>query len=143
MRSVRKLFHLKSNQSGWTLIEALAAIVVVGIGVALFTKVQRMTSRDSASNSKILLAGKMVEKHIEDIRIYVAADTLAHWPPLDSTVAPAAPNNIKIVRTVTDAKSPNDSAVVVLNTKQVVVTASWTTPYNDTLKVTTCVAKKF
>ena len=142
MTIFKKLFYSKVNQSGWTLIEALAAIVVVGIGVALFTKVQRMTSRDSATNSKILIAGKMVEKHLEDVRIYIAADTLAHWPPTDSTALPNTPDSITIVRKVTPALSPQDSTVV-LNTKQLEITASWKYPYPDSLKVTNDVAKRF
>ena len=60
----------------------VAAIVVVGIGITLFAKVQKMTNRNSATNSRILMAGKMIEKHLEDTRIlylrgHVRADKAA------------------------------------------------------------------
>ena len=31
-----------------------------------------MSSRDSSTNSKILMAGKMIENHLEDTRILIA-----------------------------------------------------------------------
>lgn len=143
MKIIRIFSQQESAQKGWTLIEALAAIVVVGIGVALFTKVQRMTSRDSKVNSKILLAGKMIEKHLEDTRIFIAADTTANWNALaDTTIVPVAPDDITIVRKVSKAYSPQDN-IEVANVKQLEISATWTTPYNDTIKVMTDVAKRF
>ncbi|MDB5048199.1 MAG: hypothetical protein JWO30_1270 [Fibrobacteres bacterium] len=129
------------NQRGWSLIEALAAIVVIGIGVSLFVKVQGMTSRNSATNSKILMAGKMIEKHLEDTRISISMDTVANWPPKSKTIAATPPDNIKVVSTVGVAHSPKDGAVVA-NVVRMDIVASWTNP-SDTLKVTTYVSKRF
>jgi Tfp pilus assembly protein PilV len=130
------------RQDGWSLLEALAAIVVVGIGITLFTKVQRMTSRDSSTNSRILMAGKMIEKHLEDTRILIAKDTVANWPPKSKTIAAKAPNNITLVSTISPALSPKDGAVVA-NVVQMSIMTYWVNPYKDTLRVTTYVSKRF
>lgn len=132
----------RTSERGWSLIETLAAIVVVGIGVTLFTKVQRMSSQQSGSNSKILVAGKMIEKHLEDTRIKVSQDTNANWPPVSQTLSPTIPNNITLVSTVSNALSPEDGAVVI-NVKRLDIKASWTQPYKDSLVITTYVAKRF
>ncbi|HKP96297.1 MAG TPA: prepilin-type N-terminal cleavage/methylation domain-containing protein [Fibrobacteria bacterium] len=129
-------------QGGWSLIEVMAAIVVVGIGIALFAKVQKMTSRDSFTNSRILIAGKMIEKHLEDTRIYIAKDTVRNWPPRNKTVPAAAPDYISLVSQVSNAYSPKDGALVP-NVVRMDITASWVYPTTDFLKVTTYVSKRF
>jgi type II secretory pathway pseudopilin PulG len=130
------------KQQGWSLIETLAAIVVVGISVALFTKVQRMTSRDSGTNSKIFLAGKMIQKQLEDTRISISKDTIANYPPKSTTIAAVAPNYISLKVVVSPALSPKDGALVA-NVVKLDLSAYWTTPYSDSLKVTDYVAKRF
>ncbi len=136
--------HAKTGgrERGWSLLETAVAIVVVGIGIALFLKVQKMSSRNSTTNSRILMAGKAIESFLEDTRISIAKDTLTNWPPVSKTVAAAAPNFIKIVSTVGPAYSPKDNALVA-NVVRMDIVTSWTTPYADTLKVTTYVSKRF
>ncbi len=130
------------RERGWSLIEIMAAIVVIGIGVTLFAKVQKMASQQSSTNSKMLMAGKLIEKYLEDTRIKISADTIRNWPPADTTIFPVAPNYIILVSTISDALSPVDGAVVV-NVKRVDIKASWFIPYADSLKITTYVAKRF
>jgi type II secretory pathway pseudopilin PulG len=130
------------RERGWSLIETLAAIVVVGIGIALFVKVQSMSSRDSSTNSRILMAGKMIEKHLEDTRIFTAQDMLKNWPPKDKTIPPVAPDYLTLVSKVGKAYSPKDGALVP-DVVRMDITVSWTNPKKDSLKVTTYVAKRF
>ena len=129
------------TQRGWSLLEVMAAVVVVGLGLALFTKVQKMASRGSHTNSRIMMAGKMIEKHLEDTRILVARDT-TRWPPENVTIPAAAPNWISLSSVVSTAHSPKDGAVVA-NVMRMEITARWTTPMRDSLVVTTYVAKRF
>lgn len=124
------------------MIEVLAAVVVVGIGVLFFTRVQHSSSRGSGENSRILVAGKMLEKFLEDTRITIARDTINNWPPVSRTVAAAAPDYIAIRSTVSPAYSPVDGAVV-NNVKRLDLVATWTRPYPDSLAVTTYVSKRF
>lgn len=130
------------SQRGWTLIEVLAAVVVVGLGLVLFMRVQHSSNRGSGENSRILQAGKAIEQFLEDTRIRIAKDTTNNFPPRDTTVAGAAPNFITITSKVSNALSPVDGAVV-LNVKRLDIAATWTRPYKDSLKVTTYVSKRF
>ena len=130
------------RQRGWTLIEVLAAVVVVGIGLLFFSRVQHSSSRGSGENSRILVAGKMLEKFLEDTRITIARDTTHNWPPVTRTVAAVAPDYITIRSTVSPAYSPVDGAVV-NNVMRMDLVASWTRPYADSLAVTTYVSKRF
>ncbi len=130
------------QENGWTLLEALAAIVVVGIGIALFLRVQHGSSRDSADNSRMLMAGKMIEKFLEDTRITIAKDTLANWPPPNRVVTGTAPSFITITSTISTAYSPKDLAPVA-NVMRMDIAARWVQPYPDSLLVTTYVSKRF
>jgi type II secretory pathway pseudopilin PulG len=124
------------------LIEVLAAIVVVGIGLVFFMRVQHSSSRGSGENSRILIAGKMLEKYLEDTRINIAKDTVNNWPPTSGSIAAAAPDFIAIRSTVSPALSPVDNAVV-KNVIRLDLVATWTRPYKDSLAVTTYVSKRF
>lgn len=130
------------KQGGWSLLEAMAAIVVVGLGIAFFTKVQGMSSRGSGSSSKQLVAIRMVEKYLEDTRINIAKNMDANFPPKSATIAAAAPHYITLTSTVGDAYSPKTN-LKVANVVRVDIACRWTTPTKDSLKVTTYVAKRF
>ncbi len=129
------------KQNGGTLIEVAAAIIIVGVGIALFMKVQGGSRGNSATNSRILIAGKMIEKYLEDTRIAIAKDS-AKFPPLGQTIYGPAPDNIDLVVTVANALSPQDGAIVA-DVKRVDIKAKWTTPRKDSLLVTTYVSKRF
>jgi prepilin-type N-terminal cleavage/methylation domain-containing protein len=130
------------SQKGGSLIEVLAAIIIVGVGIALFMRVQGRSTKDSYQNSKMLVAGKMVERLLEDTRIQIFKDTVAYWPPKDTTILGSAPNFISLKRKISDANSPKDGAVV-NNVKKLVITATWTQPQKDSLEITTYVSKRF
>lgn len=131
-----------SGQRGWTLIEVVAAVVVVGLGIMLYMRVQHSSSRETSTSSHIMVAGKLVEKFLEDTRINILKDTLANWPPVNRTVAAAPPANITVRSTISPAYSPKDGALVA-NVVRMDILATWTRPHRDSLKVTTYVAKRF
>lgn len=130
------------RQTGLTLLEVLAAFILIGIGVALFTKVHRQSSGDSSTNSRYLIAGKMIEKFLEDTRIHIAKDTVNNWPPVNQTLNGTAPNHITLISTISNALSPVDGAVVA-NVKRMDIKARWTSPRKDSLMITTYVSKRF
>jgi len=130
------------RQRGWTLIEVLAAVVVVGIGLLFFMRVQHSSSQGSGENSRILVAGKMLEKFLEDTRITIVRDTTHNWPPVSGKLAAAAPDYISITSKVSPAYSPVDGAVV-KNVVRMDLVAAWTRPYPDSLAVSTYVSKRF
>lgn len=131
------------RQTGLTLLEVLAAFVLIGIGVALFTKVHRQSSGDSNTNSRNLIAGKMIEKFLEDTRIHIAKDTVNNWATLaNQTINGSAPHHITLVSTISNALSPVDGAIVA-NVKRIDIKARWSTPRKDSLTITTYVSKRF
>lgn len=142
MNLLRNRMESAKGQRGWSMIEVMAAIVVVGIGVALFMRVHNMSRQGTSTNAKVMIAGKMIEKFLEDTRIAIARDTLANWPPASRTISPTLPNNITLICRVGNALSPKDGAIVA-NVKLMEIVAYWYVPYKDSLKVTTYVAKRF
>lgn len=129
----------RRNQAGLTLMEILIAIVVVGIGVALFMTLQRNSGSRLAGNSNLLKAGQLIEKHMEAMRIAVARDTVANWPPRDTAYQE---NRISVERTVSEARSPKNNAVLP-NVRRVEIIAAWGNARGDTLNISTYVAKRF
>lgn len=130
------------SQRGFSLLEALAALLVVGIGIALFMKVQNMTGQARGTNTKKLAAGKMIEKYVEDTRIAIRRDTVANWPPRNASIPPSPPHNIGLEVTVGEAISPK-SGKPVKNVRSLRITATWTRPVPDTLTVSTYVSRRF
>ncbi len=120
-------------------MEIMIAIVVIGIGVGVFLKMQKGSGSNLAGNSKMMRAGQLVEKHIEAIRISVARDTVANWPPHDTGYTD---NGLKVIRKITGAISPKTGANLP-NVRKVNLTVTWGNSHQDSLDVTTYVAKRF
>ncbi len=138
----QSVFKSSSNH-GWSLLEVLAAMVIIAIGVVLFVKIQGMTSRQSENNTRILKAGHRIEKYIEDLRIKIAQDTIANWPaPGTNTTVPAGSDGITLVCHYGAAHSPKDGAVV-NDVDSVAITTYWGSATLDTLKISTYVSKRF
>jgi prepilin-type N-terminal cleavage/methylation domain-containing protein len=127
------------RQAGLSLVEIMIALVVIGIGVGVFLKMQTNSGSNMSGNSKMMRAGQLVEKHIEAIRISVARDTVANWPPEDTTYAE---NGLKLVRRISEARSPKTGAVLP-NARKVELILSWGTFRKDSLDVTTYVTRRF
>lgn len=129
----------REGQRGLTLMEILIAIVVVGVGVGLFMTLQRNSGSRLAGNSNLLKAGQLIEKHMEAMRIAVARDTVSNWPPRDTSYQES---RISVVRTVSAARSPKNNAVLP-NVRRIDIVAAWGSGRNDTLNISTYVAKRF
>ena len=126
------------GQAGLTLIEILIAILVAGIGVTLFMFLQKSSGTRLAGNSSILKAGQMVEKHMETLRISIARDTAANWPPRDTSYKEG---RISMVRKVSEARSPKDNSKLP-NVRRVDILAAWGTGSGDSLAIITYVTKR-
>lgn len=131
------------GRRGYSLLETLASIIIIGIGIALFMKMQAMTRKESYGNSNMLLAGQLIEKHMENMRITIAQDTNGNWPPpSDVTVVE---DGITLKRIVSGAISPVDGTVLDRVRKVDIVTYWGPAPRisQDTLRITTYVSKRF
>jgi hypothetical protein len=136
------MIPMNRKERGFSLLEALAALLVVGLGIVLFLKVQNMTGHARGTNVKKLAAGKLIEKYVEDTRIAIQRDTLANWPPRSRLLPPEPPHDIALEIVVGQARSPKDGSLV-QNVRSLQITATWTRPVPDTLKVSTYVSRRF
>lgn len=127
------------DQTGLTLMEILITLVVIGVGVGVFLKMSGSSGSSAEGNSKMLRAGQLVERHIEAMRIGIARDTMANWPPDDTSYTD---NGLKVTRKVSSAKSPKDNSVLP-NVRKVDVIVTWGAFKTDSLDVTTYVTKRF
>ena len=128
-----------NRQRGLTLLEIMIAIVVIGIGIGVFLTMQKSSGRNMSGNGKMMRAGQIVEKHVEAIRINIARDTVANWPPRDTTYTE---NLLKVVRKVSAAKSPKTGDDLP-NVRKVELIISWGQSHQDSLDVSTYVSRRF
>ena len=132
------------SQQGWTLLETMAAAIIIGFGAVLFTQIQFASNNQSRRNTDLLKAGQLIESQIDSLRTYIARDTLNNWTAfVAATSVRSTIGRITINRTVSTAYSPKNSSLEVNNVKQVDITASWGTGALDTMKVTTYVSRRF
>ena len=129
----------RSGQSGLTLTEVLIALVVISIGVGVFLQMQKRSGANFAGNSRMMRAGQLVEKNVEAMRISIARDTIANWPPHDTSFTE---NSIVFKRVILPAASPK-KAEPLPNVRQVLITVTWGKAHSDTLDVATYVSRRF
>lgn len=128
---------------GYSLLETLASIVIIGIGIALFMKMQAMTRREGHGSANMLLAGQLIEKHMENMRITIAQDTNGNWPPPSGVTV--VEDGITLKRVVSGAVSPVDGGTLDRVRKVDIVTYWGPAPRTplDTLRISTYVSKRF
>jgi prepilin-type N-terminal cleavage/methylation domain-containing protein len=127
------------RQRGLSLIEIMIALVVVGAGIGLFVNLQRNSGSRQSGNNKMMLAGQLVEKDIEAVRIHVAMDTTANWPPHDTAFVEG---RLKLVRKISGAVSPKTGANLA-NVRKLDIIVSWGSGALDSMNITTYVARRF
>ena len=131
----------QSGQAGWSLLELLIAIVVLGLGITVFMRMQSRSSGISRANANMQRASQLIGKHVESLRVRIARDAGA-WPPRDTTYIDPQFQNLTLARTVGGAISPQDGASLP-GVRRIDLTVSWGSRTLDTMKVTTYVSKSF
>jgi prepilin-type N-terminal cleavage/methylation domain-containing protein len=141
-RFKRQILRLSFNRSGFTLIEILISIVIVGVIGLNIIMFQTSSWKRTSSSNKLLVAGQMIEKQIEYIRMTVDSDPVNKFPPHDSTITE---NGIKLCWNISSAYRPKGPSPrgPLLNVRRCDLTASWGSTKNDSLVVTTYIARYF
>ncbi len=120
-------------------MEILIALVVIGLGIGVFLKMEGSSGNSMTGNSKMMRAGQLVEKNIESVRIGIARDTLLNWPPRDTGFTEGG---LKLTRKVSAAFSPKDGSALP-NVRKVDMIVTWGAFKLDSLDVTTYVTRRF
>lgn len=127
---------------GWSLLESLVAIVVLGLGVMTYMRMQGRSSAMSRGNADMFKAGQLLERHVEAMRVRIAQDTTRNWPPQDTFFLDPVHAHISLETRVRRALSPKDGATLP-GVRQVDITVAWGPRPLDTMRVTTYVSKIF
>ncbi|MDB5049054.1 MAG: hypothetical protein JWO30_2125 [Fibrobacteres bacterium] len=134
-------FRRIDGQAGWSLLELLIAVVVLGMGITVFMRMQSRSSGMSRTNANLQRASQLIEKHVESLRVRIARDAAA-WPPKDTSYTDPDFTNVRLTRVVAGAISPKDGAALP-TVRKIDLIVSWGTHTLDTMKVTTYVSKSF
>jgi prepilin-type N-terminal cleavage/methylation domain-containing protein len=138
---VKPIHASTDGQTGWSLLELLIALVVLGLGVTVFMRMQHRSSGLSRANSNLQRSSQLIEKHVESLRVRIARDASA-WPPKDTAYIDPDFPNLGLKRVVSGAISPKDGASLA-TVRRIDLTVWWGAHSMDTMKVTTYVSKSF
>ncbi|MBN1309588.1 MAG: prepilin-type N-terminal cleavage/methylation domain-containing protein [Chitinispirillaceae bacterium] len=130
-------YYLKKY--GFTIMEILLVLIVIGIIGVNVLVIQSRSWKQSGSSNRLLIAGQLIEKQVERLRMHVDRDPDNNYPPGDSSITE---NGVTLSWELSPAQRLVE-AVELANVRRCDLTASWGTAKNDTLKVTTFIAKNF
>ncbi len=129
-----------NSQRGWSLLETLLAVVMVGLGLMVWSRMQGASWGQSRTNSNLLKAGQAIESDIEAMRVAIGQDTASSkWPPKDTSYIVS---DLKFSRKISKASSPKDGKTLD-NVAKVDIVVSWGKTALDSVIISTYVSKKF
>jgi hypothetical protein len=126
--------------AGFAIMEIILIMVVIGIIAANIMALQKSSWSMSGSSNKLLLAGQMVDKQIEQLRMFVDRNPSTNFPPRDSSITE---NGIKLKWTISTVTRSVGTKVNIANVRECNMTAGWGKNKWDTLKVKTYLARNF
>lgn len=122
-------------------MEIILMLVIIGIIGTNTILLQRNSWKSTGSSNRMLIAGQMIERQIESLRMKVAADPGNNFPPNDSQFTE---NGIILQWQVLSAgKIGGGPDILSDHIRRCDLTASWGKGKNDTLVVSTFLAKNF
>jgi prepilin-type N-terminal cleavage/methylation domain-containing protein len=136
VRSLKRI----GRKHGFSLLEILVVIVIVGIIGVSTMSLQTSTWKRTANSNRLLVAGQLIEKQIESIRMNIDVNPVLNFPPKNGSISE---NGIALKWNFSSAYRPKGSSVSLKNTRRCDLTATWGSRVGDTLVVTTYIAKLF
>lgn len=127
-----------------TLVEVLIAAAIIAIGAISFLMFQKTSWMQTSKTNRYLLAGQVIQKHIEAKRMWIASDPVINYNTFKTSGTLTETDNsttptVTITYSIYDTLHAPDGTT--MNSCQVDVRAFWGT--FDTLKVTTRFARNF
>jgi prepilin-type N-terminal cleavage/methylation domain-containing protein len=141
---INKKFKIKIRslefQHGFAMLEIILVLVVIGIIAANIITLQSSSMKMSGSSNKLLLAGQMIDRQIERLRMFVDRNPKTNFPPSDSTITE---NGITLRWNISNVNRTVGPAVPIPNVRECTFIAGWGKSKGDTLKVRTFLARNF
>jgi prepilin-type N-terminal cleavage/methylation domain-containing protein len=136
-----QMSRLREGHEGFTLLEILVAMMILAFFIGTAVIIQQNTMSRTRSSNKMLVAGHLIEKQIEYMRMQLLKDPDNNWPPGDTTFTS---NDITLNCVVSDAYDlETGSTTKIDSVRKLDIEATWVTDRPDTLRVETYLAKMF
>jgi prepilin-type N-terminal cleavage/methylation domain-containing protein len=135
-----------SQRNGFTLLEMLISLTVIGFAASFLIYAQQSTWKMSGNSNKLSTAAQIIEKQIENRRMVIARDPVNNYARfkalsdttiIDNSVTPS----VKVVWHISAKTDVNGSNIE--NVRKVILNASWGYNNGDSLTVETCIGKNF
>jgi prepilin-type N-terminal cleavage/methylation domain-containing protein len=126
------------NEKAFSLLEVLFSMVIIGIIGVLIFSIQSSSWRRVMSSNRTLVAGHMIERQIESMRMIISRDQEHNFPPVSGSTVE---NGVTLNWLISTATRPTGGSQD--NSRQCDFTASWGLGKNDTMKATTYLSKMF
>lgn len=130
-----------SGDAGFTLLEVLIAMFVIGLIVQATGVFQQATLTGTRTNGNLLAATRLIGSSVEQTRADILYAPGFYWPPRDTTIVDPS-TRISLKRTVT--KTMNKRGAYCDSIRELAYTAKWNAgPRNDSMTLTTFVSYEF
>jgi prepilin-type N-terminal cleavage/methylation domain-containing protein len=139
-REMKKTFLLrKCAIQGFSLLEVLMSLAIIAIIAGSIFVLQTNSWKRASKANRTIVAGHMVERQIEAMRMSIENNPKANFPPLGGSISE---NGISLSWQISNAKRPKTGATLT-NVSQCDFIASWGSGKDDTLRVTTFLSEMF
>lgn len=129
-----------SSCRGLALMEIILILVIIGIIGARIISFQASSWKRTGTSNRMLVAGQMIERQVEKMRMHVDSDPDNNFPPGDSTFSE---NGITLECTVSPVYRFTDPSKALDHVRKCELTASWGSGKDDSLNVTAYLSKNF
>jgi prepilin-type N-terminal cleavage/methylation domain-containing protein len=135
---VKKIRFGVFKRQGFSLVEVIVSMVIISIIAVSLLSFQTSSWKKTTTSNRMIVAGHMIEKQIELMRMNIDQNQALNFPPLPGSVTE---NGVTLIWTVSDAVRPVGGTVH--NARKCDFIAICGSGKNDTLKVSTYLSKMF
>jgi hypothetical protein len=129
------------HRNGFALMEIILMLVIIGIIGTNTIMLMRKSWKSTGTSNHMLIAGQMIERQIESLRMKVAENPGSNFPPADSQFTE---NGISLSWKLSSVNRIGGGPTITRNhIRQCRLTAAWGRQHGDTLMVTTYIGKDF